>query len=67
MFLSCTIFADRDCTQVRSVANLEGCRARNAFSAFKRDLGREPREGDMLFGCRIDRIGSEDIREAEAQ
>ena len=56
-YVSYTIFEDRDCTIVRSVANLEGDKAEHALSVFRRDLGREPKEGDRLHGVRIDRIG----------
>ena len=57
-YVSYTIFEDRDCTIVRSVANLECDKAEQALSVFKRDLGRAPKEGDRLHGCRIDRIGA---------
>jgi hypothetical protein len=63
-FLSYTIFADAACTQVRQVANLSGDKAEQALRIFQNLKGSTPRECDVIAGCRIDRIGSEDIAEA---
>jgi hypothetical protein len=63
-FLSYTIFADRELTEVRHVANLVGREALDVLDIFRRELRREPREGDVANGCRIDRIGSEDAAKA---
>jgi len=59
-FLSYTIFTDTRMTDVREVCNLEGERAGRMLAAFKNGLKREPKEGDVYAGCRIDRIGSEE-------
>lgn len=67
-FLSYTVFEDLACTKVRSVANLYGRdaeRALGGFRAFKaKKGGSEPMVGDVIFACRIDRIGSEIDAEA---
>lgn len=63
-FLSYTIFADAALTQVRQVANLSGEKAEQALRIFRDLKGNAPRERDVIAGCRIDRIGSEDIAEA---
>lgn len=63
-FISYTIFADAACTEVRDVANLFGDKADKALRSFKNLKGSEPKERDLICGCRIDRIGSEDISEA---
>lgn len=59
-FLSYTIFADRDLSVVRHFASLQGSKAVHFLNIFRTELGREPREGDVAIGCRIDRIGSEE-------
>lgn len=59
-FLSYTIFADVACTQVHQVANLAGDKAVAALRAFKDIKGSEPKERDVIAGCRIDRMGSEE-------
>lgn len=61
MFLSYTIFADINCTQVRSVANLFGTDAVDMLRRIGRLLGSEPKEGVQYraLAIRIDRIGSE--------
>jgi len=56
LFLSYTIFEDARMKIVRSVANLKGETAKTALGYFKNGLKREPKEGDVWAGCRIDRI-----------
>lgn len=63
-FLSYTIFADAGCTKVRGVANLSGNHADKILRAFHEMNGGSVSEGQLICGCRIDRIGSEDISEA---
>lgn len=63
-FLSYTIFADAACTKFDRVIDLAGNKAVEVLRAFERDLHREPKVGDKLYGCRIDRIGSEEYSEA---
>ena len=63
-FISYTIFSDVACTQVRNVANLYGDKAVEVLRSFKNLKGFEPKEGDIICGCRIDRIGSEDWADA---
>lgn len=62
-FLSYTIFDDAACTKFNRVINLGGDKAVELLRAFQRDLRREPKVGDKLYGCRIDRIGSEEYSE----
>lgn len=59
MFLSYTIFADASCSQIRDVANLYGDKASKVLQAFRDVSKTEPKEGQIIAGCRIDRIGSE--------
>jgi hypothetical protein len=63
-FLAYTVFTDRECTVVRSAYNLYGCEAEKYLDIFRRAKGWEPREGDVIWGARIDRIRSEDQSEA---
>lgn len=63
-FISYTIFADAGCTQVRQIASLSGDKAEQALRIFRDLKGNNLRERDVIAGCRIDRIGSEDIAEA---
>jgi hypothetical protein len=63
-FLSYTVFADREMTQVRGAYDLYGEAAERTLRIFKRAMHRAPREGDVLWLCRIDRIRSEDQSEA---
>lgn len=62
-YLAYTIFEDRDCTVVRKVVHAHGAEALRLLDAMRNVKGHEPREGDMIVGCRIDRIGSEDHTE----
>lgn len=59
-YLSYTVFADLGCSQVRDVVQAHGSKARSLVQSFRNIKGYEPREGDVIAGCRIDRIGSED-------
>lgn len=65
-FLSYTVFADLALTTVKQVVNLEGREAEKILASFnwciRRERGRDACEGDVFAGCRIDRIGSEDVR-----
>ena len=63
MFLSYSIFTDKTYTAIREVVNLQGEKADDAFRSFCNLKGWEPKEGDVIAGCRIDRIESEDITE----
>ena len=59
MNLSYTIFVDRQMTEVRDVANLEGMAADKAMECIRHALGgRDPQEGEYVadLGIRIDRI-----------
>lgn len=66
--LSFTVFEDMACTTVRSIATLYGRDAERALSGFRaakaKSGGSEPKVGDIIYACRIDRIGSEEILEA---
>lgn len=63
MFLSYTIFSNASCTEVREVVNAYGSKANMLLKAF-RNVGKcEPKEGQIIAGCRIDRIDSEEYSE----
>lgn len=59
MYLSYTIFTDLTLTTVKKVVELDGESGDMALTAFRNLKGAEPREGDIIAGARIDRIGSE--------
>jgi hypothetical protein len=60
LYLAYTIFADAACTQVRDVVQASGQDACSLLNSFRGLKGSEPKEGDVICACRIDRIGSED-------
>jgi hypothetical protein len=59
-YLSYTVFEDVNCTVVRNVVHAAGYEAARLMDALRTVKGHEPREGDIIALCRIDRIGSED-------
>jgi hypothetical protein len=63
-FLAYTIFSDLACTQVRQIVQVQGEPALRLLSAFRNIKGFEPKQNDIIAGCRIDRIGSECVSEA---
>lgn len=63
-YIAWTIFADRECSRVLSIAQRAGREANEYLGMFRRVKGSEPREGDIILCCRIDRIGSENPAEA---
>jgi DNA modification methylase len=56
MELDYRTFTDMDNTQVRAVAYAKGKAAQEMYAMFKRLKGDEPIEGDVIAGCKIDRI-----------
>ncbi len=64
-FLSYTVFADAACTQVRSFHKLHGDDAIRALRSFRNAKGSDLKVGDVIWACRIDRIGSEHPSEME--
>lgn len=58
MFLSYTIFTDRDCKTVRHVAELHDNAASDMFRTLRSAIGHEPRERVYYpdLGIRVDRI-----------
>jgi len=58
-YVAITSFSDLACTQVNEVRHLTGRSADRFLEAFRRLKGWEVKEGDLISGVRIDRIGSE--------
>lgn len=58
-YLAYTVFTDEKLTTVRATYNAYSNDADRTLAIFRRALRREPCEGDVIWGCRIDRIGSE--------
>ena len=59
-YVAITSFRDYACSEVDRVRHLTGYEADRFLVAYKRIKGWEPKEGDIIDGVRIDRIGSED-------
>ena len=63
-YVALTIFADAANTIVDRVIHLEGAGAYFWISKANVLSGHAVKEGDIVLGVRIDRIGSEDIADA---
>jgi len=64
MNLSYTIFTDREMTEIRDVANLEGMAADKAMECIRHALGgRYPKAGEVVadLGIRVDAIDGDDV------
>jgi len=58
-YVAITSFSDFACTKVRDHKHLTGRTADSFLETFKRLKGWDVKEGDLVCGVRIDRIGSE--------
>lgn len=56
-----TIFSDLGHTKVREVVTIHGDKAIDLLRSFANIKGAQPRERDIIAGCRIDRIVTADI------
>jgi len=56
MQLDYRTFDDKELTQVRQTAHAVGPAAKEMFAMFARVKGSEPVVGDVIAGCKIDRI-----------
>lgn len=67
MILTYSIFEDADLTRVREVHSSSGQRAARLVNAMRNVLGRLPVVGDVIAGCRVDQLCTDqDLREQHA-
>ena len=59
-YVQITSFQDLACTKVHRTAELTGRTATQFLESFRNLKGWDVKEGDLVCGVRIDRIGSED-------